>query len=143
MISYNYRKHLRAVLLLQNWNNVGHFGIYKHNIQNYITRLYEYYISFGLPKNYRELFLDSAIKLEDKFQENGIIGYNSNVIFIFSMTIAIAEGIISKTSNAKAIGLWTEILDYCKDNLSINYLVYLEDLEVAATVAEIITETEM
>ena len=143
MISYNYKKHLRAALLLQRWNEAGHFEHYKYSIQKYIDEIIKFYLRLGLQRDYKDVFMKSAIKIEDSFEKNGIIGYSSNTIFVLSMTIAVAEAILSKTRNENIIKIWSDLLDYCKSNLPINYLIYLEHLEIAGTVADIVTETEM
>ena len=142
MLTYSQRKQYRCFIYLKTFLDSGYFENLSNGIEKHLNAIGLFYEREGLQARIPYEIKQSMVKIENKFNDAGIIGKTTNSIMCLSICIACAEMITEKTSNSLTCKVWNGLSWYCRDQLVKNYYKYSDSLETAEMVAEILTKTE-
>ena len=137
-LTYNEQKSYRNLLYLKMISNQGHFKNYSKGIDFNLDRLMNFYENKGIKESTIDKIRISFYRIENKFDDAGILGKLSDSIMLLSLCICLCEQILGKTKQTVLRTLYEAFLDYCNDSLPKNFDKYTESIVLSETIAEIL-----
>lgn len=146
MLTYSQRKQYKLALYLKTWASVNEEGVsyfeyYSKDALFYINKITSYYEAHGVQRSLRKLIIKSGNKVERELRERKIYGRLTSIVMMLSLTLVMAEIAITNVKNKKVVELWTDLINWANDSLSKNYSNFLEDMEIAEEIADIVNKS--
>lgn len=146
MLTYSQRKQYKLALYLKTWASVNeegrsYFEHYSKEALFYINKITSYYEAHGVQRSMKDIMVKSGEKVEHELRERKIYGKLTSVVMMLSLTLVISEIAIQNVKNEKVVELWTHLINWANDSLSKNYSNFVEDIEIAEKIADIVNKS--
>ena len=142
MLTYSQRKQYRCFIYLKTFLDSGYFENYSNGVEKHLNVIELFYGRIGIQPRVAHEIKRTMVKIENKFDDAGIIGKTTDSIMCLSICISCAEMITEKINDSPTCKIWNDLSWYCRDQLVKNYYEYSDSLEIAEMIAEILMKTE-